>query len=54
MWLTDRLASFVTGLGLAKDKGANVRHIHVLRDRVELDAAYRDNWIAKKNIRAES
>lgn len=50
MWLTDRLASFVTGLGLAKDKGANVRHIHVLRDRVELDAAYRDNWIAKKAI----
>ena len=50
MLFFDRLANFVTGLGTAKDKGAGARHIHVLRDRVELDAAYRDNWIAKKAI----
>ena len=50
MMFLDRLASFVTGLGTAKDKSTTAHHFHVLRTRGELDAAYRDNWIAKKAI----
>lgn len=50
MWFVDRLASFVTGLGTSKDKSTSAAHVHVLRDRVELEAAYRDNWIARKAV----
>jgi phage-related protein (TIGR01555 family) len=50
MMFFDRLASFVTGLGTAKDKSTSAAHVHVLRDRVELEAAYRDNWIARKAV----
>jgi phage-related protein (TIGR01555 family) len=50
MWVVDRLASLFTGLGTARDKSVSATHVHVVRTKVELDAAYRDNWIARKTI----
>lgn len=50
MWLLDRLSNLVTGLGTGKDKGVGGSHVLTLRSREELDAAYRDNWIARKAI----
>ncbi|MGY2049582.1 DUF1073 domain-containing protein [Methylobacterium sp. JK268] len=50
MWLADRLAHLVTGLGGPRDKGAGHRHVHVPRSRQDLDAAYRDNWLARKIV----
>ena len=50
MWMVDRLVNLVTGLGTGKDKGTGGTHVVVVRSKTELDAAYRDNWIAKKAI----
>ena len=50
MWLADRLANLVTGLGGPRDKSAGTLHVHVPRARAELDAAYRDNWLARKIV----
>lgn len=50
MWFLDRLANFVTGLGTGKDKGTGGVHVVVPRTKDQLDAAYRDNWIARKAI----
>ncbi|ACL61328.1 DUF1073 domain-containing protein [Methylobacterium nodulans] len=50
MWLADRLANLLTGLGGPRDKGAGALHVHVPRGRAELDAAYRDNWLARKIV----
>jgi hypothetical protein len=50
MWLKDRLASLVTGLGTAKDKTTTAVHLHVPRDRGELEAAYRDNPFVRKGV----
>ncbi|WP_018263725.1 DUF1073 domain-containing protein [Methylobacterium sp. WSM2598] len=50
MWLADRLVHLLTGLGGPRDKGAGHRHLHVPRGRAELDAAYRDNWLARKVV----
>lgn len=50
MWMVDRLVNLVTGMGTGKDKGTGGAHVVVIRSKAELDAAYRDNWIAKKAI----
>ncbi|PZR88367.1 MAG: hypothetical protein DI537_23810 [Stutzerimonas stutzeri] len=50
MWMLDRLVNLVTGLGTSKDKGVGAGHAVVIRTKHELEAAYRDNWIAKKAI----
>ncbi len=50
MWLTDRLANLLSGLGTAKDKTTANAHVLALRQQPELDAAYRQNWIARKAV----
>jgi len=50
MWMVDRLVNLVTGMGTSKDKGTGGAHVVVVRSKAELDAAYRDNWIARKAI----
>ena len=50
MWLADRLANLVSGLGGPRDKSTGNLHVHVPRARAELDAAYRDNWLARKVV----
>lgn len=50
MWMFDRLVNLVTGMGTSKDKGTGGAHVVVVRSKAELDAAYRDNWIARKAI----
>ncbi|MET7245027.1 DUF1073 domain-containing protein [Methylobacterium sp. EM32] len=50
MWIADRLANLVSGLGGPRDKSTGNLHVHVPRARAELDAAYRDNWLARKVV----
>lgn len=50
MWFADRLANLVSGLGGPRDKSAGTHHVHVPRAKAELDAAYRDNWLARKIV----
>ncbi|MEH3144431.1 MAG: DUF1073 domain-containing protein [Methylobacterium frigidaeris] len=50
MWLADRLHNLVSGLGGPRDKSAGLLHVHVPRARAELEAAYRDNWLARKIV----
>lgn len=50
MRMLDTLMNLVTGLGTAKDKHVALRHVFTGLDRVEIDAAYRGDWVAKKII----
>ena len=50
MWLTDRLANLITGLGTAKDKGTATRFAFKPIGPGELESAYRSNWIARKVV----
>lgn len=50
MWMLDRLVNLVTGMGTSRDKGTGSVHAVMIRSQAELDAAYRDNWIARKAI----
>jgi phage-related protein (TIGR01555 family) len=46
----DGMANVVTGLGTGKDKSSFNQFVSTYRSKLEFDAAYRDNWIAKKVI----
>ncbi|KTS09722.1 hypothetical protein SB2_11745 [Methylobacterium radiotolerans] len=46
MLFGDSLTNFVAGIGGLKDKAHAARFGHRLLDRVELDAMYRNDWIA--------
>lgn len=50
MWLVDKLANVVSGLGTAKDKAFHDRHVFTGLTRAEIDAAYRGDWVARKAI----
>lgn len=50
MWLTDRLANLITGLGTAKDKGTATRFAFGFLDPEQLTAAYRGSWLPRKVI----
>lgn len=50
MWLTDRLANLVSGMGTAKDKSSSTRFHFTPISPGELEAAYRSNWIARKIV----
>lgn len=50
MYLLDRLVNFLSGLGTAKDKtSGNIFGARVLT-KLELEAMYRDDWIAGKIV----
>lgn len=48
--VTDTLQNLVSSLGTAKDKGVYDRFVYVPRDRNELDAAFRSDWLARKIV----
>lgn len=50
MWFGDRLANLITGLGTAKDKSAATVFAHTILDRVQLEAMYRGDWLARKIV----
>ena len=50
MWLVDSLLNVLSGLGTAKDKTIANRHVFVPRTPMEIQAAYRGNWIARKIV----
>jgi len=49
-FFSDTLANVVSGLGTAKDKATFDRFVYVPHDRVELDAAFRGDWLARKIV----
>lgn len=50
MWFRDTLANLVSGLGTAKDKTTGNFHTFTPRNRADIEAAYRGNWIARKIV----
>lgn len=50
MWMMDRLANFITGLGTAKDKGSASRYGFNFIGPEQLTAAYRSSWLPRKVI----
>lgn len=50
MWLRDRLANLVSGLGTAKDKVSSSVHLLSILSPDEIEAAYRSDWISRKIV----
>lgn len=50
MWMVDRLANLISGLGTAKDKGSYSSFNHRLVNSLELEAMYRCDWLSRKII----
>lgn len=50
MWMMDRLANLITGLGTAKDKGIASRYAFNFLNPEQLTAAYRSSWLPRKVI----
>lgn len=50
MWMMDRLANFITGLGTAKDKGSASRYGFNFIGPEQLTAAYRSSWLPRTII----
>jgi len=48
--MTDGLQNLVTGMGTEKDKAFSTTFAFSQMNRVELDAAYRSDWIARKAV----
>lgn len=50
MWMMDRLANLITGLGTSKDKGTAARFAFNFIGPEQLTAAYRSSWLPRKVI----
>ena len=50
MWMMDRLANLITGLGTGKDKGVASRYAFNFLNPEQLTAAYRSSWLPRKVI----
>ena len=50
--IRDNLINFVTGLGTSKDPTTAAQHVLPIINRLELETAYRSNWLAKRIVNA--
>jgi uncharacterized protein len=50
-WMSDSFVNFLAGLGVAgRDKFASQNYVHTPLTVMELEAAYRSDWVAKKIV----